>query len=567
MATPAIGSPFQVNTFAAGDQDTAAIAMDSTGNFVVVWESFDQDGSFDGIYAQRYSNAGLPQGTEFRVNTSTNLTQGAPNVAMDAAGNFVVVWGGFDSSVTGDSIFAQRYTATGIPVGGEFKVSTADVFLDGDADVAMDRNGNFVVTWEQSDSNATLTDIYARRFSQDGTPLGSPFRVNTITNDSQIESAIAIDSSGNIIVAWQGAEQNGNNFDVFAQRFSSTGIPLGGEFRVNTSTTGFQGVPSIAIDAVGNVAIVWQDDFLNGEAYGIGIQQYDSAGNPRGREILIDPGEVDETPAVAMSQDGDFIVTWHQRQRGVLAQRFGRNGEKLGPEFLVNPSSPRFNRPQIASDPVGNYTIIWQDERADGDGYGVFAQRLLDTTLIGTEAGETITGTAFNDFIDGAGGNDTLLGLANNDTIVGGAGNDLINGGLGSDSLRGGVGNDQLLGQGGNDNLSGDAGNDILRGGNGNDIINGGVGADLLEGGFGVDILRGGIGADRFVLARRQGRDLIQGFENGRDRLALTGNLRFSNLTITRQGASTLISVGRDRLALLQGIAPVQITIADFVFI
>ena len=64
--------------------------MDADGDFVVTWSSHGQDGSGWGVYAQRYNAAGVTQGGEFRVNTTTANTQGSPTVAMDADGDFVV---------------------------------------------------------------------------------------------------------------------------------------------------------------------------------------------------------------------------------------------------------------------------------------------------------------------------------------------------------------------------------------------------------------------------------------------------------------------------------------------
>ena len=66
--------------------------MDDSGDFVVAWQSKDQDGDKWGIYAQRFNASGAPQGGEFRVNTATSKEQQAPSVAMDADGDFVVAW-------------------------------------------------------------------------------------------------------------------------------------------------------------------------------------------------------------------------------------------------------------------------------------------------------------------------------------------------------------------------------------------------------------------------------------------------------------------------------------------
>ncbi|MDP3856771.1 MAG: Calx-beta domain-containing protein, partial [Stagnimonas sp.] len=105
------GSEFKVNTTTANNQSDPAIAMDADSDFVVSWASNSQDGSLYGIYAQRYNAAGTPQGSEFRVNTYTTNNQDSPAIAMAADGDFVLSWASKlqDGSLNG--IYAQRFAA------------------------------------------------------------------------------------------------------------------------------------------------------------------------------------------------------------------------------------------------------------------------------------------------------------------------------------------------------------------------------------------------------------------------------------------------------------------------
>ncbi len=82
-----------VNTYDAGNQHDAAVAMDGDGDFVVVWvsDTQDPDGSA-GIYGQRFNSVGAKVGGEFRVNTNYTNNQGEVDVAMNKFGQFVVVW-------------------------------------------------------------------------------------------------------------------------------------------------------------------------------------------------------------------------------------------------------------------------------------------------------------------------------------------------------------------------------------------------------------------------------------------------------------------------------------------
>ncbi|MFO0908775.1 MAG: Ig-like domain-containing protein [Isosphaeraceae bacterium] len=90
------------------------IAVDALGNTVIVWQAWvDSAGDWD-IYARRYFPDGTPNGSEFRVNTSTGGTQTSPTVAMAANGRFVVVWDDLQTS----QVLYQLYDADGSAVGG-----------------------------------------------------------------------------------------------------------------------------------------------------------------------------------------------------------------------------------------------------------------------------------------------------------------------------------------------------------------------------------------------------------------------------------------------------------------
>ena len=123
------------------------MASDSSGNFVVVWESDSQDGSSYGVFGQRYASTGAPLGPEFRVNTYTTGHQGHPAVASDSSGNFVVVWPSYSQDGSSYGVFGQRYASTGAPLGPEFRVNTYTTNSQSCPAVASDASGNFVVVW------------------------------------------------------------------------------------------------------------------------------------------------------------------------------------------------------------------------------------------------------------------------------------------------------------------------------------------------------------------------------------------------------------------------------------
>ena len=322
-----LGPEFRANTFTPGNQGHAgpAVALDPSGNTVVTWSSYGQDGDGFGVYAQRYSSAGVPLGNEFRVNTATSSHQGLSSVATDASGNFVVVW----MTSFPENVWGQRFASSGSPLGGQFQVNSGP-FGFGPI-VAMDAAGDFVVAWQKNDTASDL-GIIARRFAASGVPLGNEFRVNTVTAGNQYYPGVASDAVGNFVVIWGSAD--GDDTGVFAQRFASSGAPLGGEFRVNTYTTGVQGRsllrPSVALDAAGNFVIVWGSDPQDGFFAGAFGQRFDSAGAPVGPEFRINTYTTNDqrSPSVAADGAGNFVVVWSSYSQdgsveGVFGQRFG----------------------------------------------------------------------------------------------------------------------------------------------------------------------------------------------------------------------------------------------------
>jgi hypothetical protein len=375
------GIEFQVNTHTSSYQYNSSIAMDSDGDFVVVWQSY-QDGGGYGIYAQRYNAAGAFQGSEFLVNTYTTSNQENPSVAMDSDGNFVVAWQSFNQDGADYGIYAQRYNASGVAQGSEFLVNTYTGYDQKNPSIAMDSDGDFVVTWQSYAQDGSGDGIYARRYNAAGTAQGSEFLVNTHTTNAQQFPSIAMDSDGDFVVAWQSVFQDGSNWGVFGQRYNAVGVAQGSEFQVNTYTTSHQDFPSIAMDSDGDFVVAWQSRDQDGSDVGIYAQRYNAAGAAQGSEFLVNTYTTasQRNLSVAMDSDGNFVVTWESNDQdgdywGIYAQRYNAAGIAQGSEFQVNTYTTSYQtNPAIAMDSDGNFVVAWDSEH-DGDSYGIFVQR------------------------------------------------------------------------------------------------------------------------------------------------------------------------------------------------
>ncbi len=230
-----IGGQFQVNSYTPGYQFDVSVAADAAGGFVVAWTSrgsVGDDTSRYSIQGQRYNSEGNQIGGQFQINSYTMDGQYLPSVASDAQGGFVVVWlsdGSAFSDNSGNSVQGQRYDSNGNPIGGQFQVNSYTTNDQEYPTVAVDAAGDFVVVW-LSDGSAygdTSNDsIQGQRYDSNGNPIGGQFQVNSYTTNDQEYPTVAADAQGDFVVVWRSngsAYGDTSSTSIQGQRFRITG--------------------------------------------------------------------------------------------------------------------------------------------------------------------------------------------------------------------------------------------------------------------------------------------------------------------------------------------------------
>ena len=366
------GAEFRVNTYTTGKQGflTPVIGENARGEFVVAWFSADQGGANADVLAQRYDSAGAPRGGEFQVNTTTFGFQEPSAVALDRDGDFVVVWDDH-----GAVVFAQLFASDGSRRGGEFQVSTYAAGIQYGAAAAMRPSGDFVVAWTSYRQDGHGTEVFGRRFGSAGQPLGPEFLVNTYTTGHQLEPSVAMAPDGRFAVVWKAYPQNGSDTGVYGQRFDAAGNRLGGEFRVHTNTLEPNQDAKVTMASDGSFVVAWLVlDFNN---LAVAARRYDPAGNSPGAMTLT-PLLRTAGPGLAGDLRGNFVVSWvsYYGSEDSSGRRFGADNQPRGPEFRANTYTTMSQRGSaVGSDAVGNFVVAWISYGQDGDDNGVFAQR------------------------------------------------------------------------------------------------------------------------------------------------------------------------------------------------
>ncbi len=307
-----IGGEFQVNTTTLNSQYQPRIAVAPNGSFVIVWTSLVQDGNARGVFGRRYDASGSPLGGEFQANSTTAGSQSEPDIAMAQDGRFVVAWQD-ENDGSGAGVYGQLYSADGNRVGGQFRVNSTTAGSQILNSVAMSADGSFMATWHDANRNS----IYAQRYSSNGSPLGGEFQVPT-TSGNMSGSKVKFATDNSFLVVWR------SNNTVIGRRFNSSGSPLGTEFAISTTPVTLGGGIGLATSANGEIVVTWA---INAGAIGVFGQRFDSSGLRLGDEFRINTTTTSggSWSAVDAFPDGSFIVAWASNDisgAGVFSQRY-----------------------------------------------------------------------------------------------------------------------------------------------------------------------------------------------------------------------------------------------------
>lgn len=386
----------QANTTTAGNQFNPATAQAGNGKTLVVWESDDQDGDGFGIFGQYFGADGLVSGAEFQINTSTAGDQVMANVAMDDAGNAIVVWMDQAADGSGWGLFGQRFDAAGTASGTEFAINSITAGSQRQPSVSMDHNGDFVVVWTGENGDADGFGIQARQFDATGTALATEFTVNDSIAGYQGYADVAMDSTGNFAIAWQSQDFDSDGNGIFAKMYDASGTVQASEFQVNATSTGNQQEPAVGLDNNGNAVIAWSSFDGASGLFQVDAARFDLTGTAINAEFTVNGSatEAHDHAHVAVTHEGKFAISYSAYGRdgsyhGIYIQAYDATATSDGSEELVNTEVNDFQQFsgsawRLDSLPI---TLAWQSglrsgsSTQDGDGYGIFTKQVgnIDT--------------------------------------------------------------------------------------------------------------------------------------------------------------------------------------------
>ncbi|MEO8019215.1 MAG: Ig-like domain-containing protein [Pseudomonadota bacterium] len=346
------------------------IAFDAKGNAIAVWG--EADGQNVKLTANRYdaatgwgvANYVAPDGISVRY----------PRIALDPDGNAVVVW---EDAIAADAtdILAARYV-----VGSGW---TSDTLMGvGESpscnpQVAVDAQGNAIAVWEVLLGG--IRSVWGKRYAagsgwEGGIPLG--ISTGTQTGGDAMGPQIAVDKDGNAMAVW--GQKADTRYDAWARRYVA-GAGWDAGTTIEDDDVAWASGVQVGFDATGNAIAVWDQATPNFGAASIWSNRY-VPGVGWGQRVLVEKIDIapGTSPRVAVDPAGNAIAVWQhsdlsRAQTDIWSNHYAP-GVGWGSEALIESQKKGdANMAHVALDPSGNAIAVWKE--SDGVRPNIWANR------------------------------------------------------------------------------------------------------------------------------------------------------------------------------------------------
>lgn len=398
------GAEFGIAGALSGEQIHARLALGQSGGYLV-WQDNFIDGAGLGIGATRLGSSFNPEFSAVRINQSAAGNQENPDVALLADGGAAVVWQGEVGHTR--KIFAQLLRPNGtLRLAGDLEVSSGAGGMKLQPRVAGLPAGGAVVTWgslQQDDSEsfnrvmARMQGVYARVLNADGGFATAEFRVNQRVRYNQRNPAVAALPDGRMIFVWvsEGEEMITQDalgvtsatqpVDIMGRLFNSTGTPVGGEFKINNSTTNICAQPAVTVRADGGFSVIWNENNIGNRenSWDIKARAFTADASPLAGAFVVNSHLYGDqvSPAISTAGNEQLAVWTSYAQDGSYEGIYGqflRRDERIGAEFQVNTTTAsRQIFPAVAGVGDVGFVAVWSSFVGGDSSLDLFAQRYL----------------------------------------------------------------------------------------------------------------------------------------------------------------------------------------------
>jgi PKD domain len=304
-------------------------------------------------------------------NVSSNSDSSfTPQVAVDAGGSIYVVWE--DDIALGSNVLFSRSADGGVTFSTPKNLSNSSGYSFSPR-IAVDARGGINVLW--LNNTPGYYAVFFSRSADGGATFSGPNNLSNGPADTG-NPEIAVDAGGNISVVW---ENDDITFGVFYTHSTDAGATFSTPVNLATNTTGSFS-PQLAADGNGDIYVVWEDDFnfQSDISFSRSVDQGATFSAPKN---LSSNAGSSVSAQLAVDSSGNVSVIWADNTPGTFNTLFTRSTDK-GATFSspknVSNSPGSSTSPQISLDAGGNIYAVWQGNIPPSFSRDIFFTRSAD---------------------------------------------------------------------------------------------------------------------------------------------------------------------------------------------
>lgn len=353
------------------EQSQPRVAVGYSGEIAVVWA--DKRNGYSAIYYQYLDSNGVTIGANKKMGgISATSPQYEPSLNANLLGQFAAVWRDYRNGAypfNPDIYYARMDTS-----GAGTNHAVTETRLDSTCqapDIAVLPNGNVILVW--ADYRNKNWDIYGQRFNSSGGAIGSNFKINNDNGTYQQHSPrVAALSNGGFVVVWYDNREGDDN--IYGRRYDANAQPVGNDLKINDDTSGKrQAWPSISADGNGRFFVAWVD-WRNGnypDNPDIYFRRYNSGGNPMEESRKISSASDNSTSQrdVSLCSDrmGNLGIVWADSSTGqwnAIGRIVDSEGEITNEIFQIHQNTGGRQRQPDIATDGYKFFFVWADDRS-----------------------------------------------------------------------------------------------------------------------------------------------------------------------------------------------------------
>jgi len=346
-------SPVGNTTSQIGDVN---FSVNGKGNAIVSW--YETNGTLFEVYARVYTASTASWGVTKLLASSTTTYPTQPKVAMDENDKAIVIWRQFESP-TIFNVYASRYSAgswssSPIPLNNN-GVRTNFHSIDTDA------AGNMTVVW-----NNVVNDIYINQYNiATNSWSGASLFESPLGKTDYGPPALVVADNGNAIVAWLSHPY------IYARHYDAS-LKIWGANKLVSTENSFL-LLKVAMDESGNAIVAWTDADESTNYYVVEGSHYDAASQTwsarqdiSSRTVIYDTDELN----VVMDVAGNAMVSWREDVTDFIARRYQALSDSWGPITPIESYTGSFQDGNLAVDSKGKVFAVWAQRNGSTSNIG-----------------------------------------------------------------------------------------------------------------------------------------------------------------------------------------------------